>query len=323
MEKNHFQSQCQKVNVLELEHCDSFDSDVSWLNTIENRKEKKENISALMMVNDCEIRFQLDSGADVNTIQKKYVRKDQVKNCFKTLRIFNKSSLKPLGETTLSLKNVKTGEKNEITFVIVPNSFQSLLGLITVNQDQFIAKIESSMDLGDLGEANLTVDPTVKPNVLPYRKITIALKDRVKADLDKLVERGILIPVTKPTAWVSQMAVVKKPNGKLRICLDPQPLNVALQREHYNLPTFDDVLPNLKNARLFSKLDVREAFWHVRLNEHSSLLTTMITPYGRYRWARLPFGLSVSSEIFQRKLNGALEGLEGSFTIADDIIIAG
>lgn len=119
------------------------------------------------------------------------------------------------------------------------------------------------------------------------------------------------------------MAVVQKPNGKLRIFLDPQPLNVALQREHFNLPTFDDVLPNLKNARLFSKLDVREAFWHVRLDEQLSLLTTMITPYGRYRWACLPFGLSVSSEIFQRKLNEALEGLEGTFTITDDIIIAG
>lgn len=314
----------QKVNVLELEHRESNDSDDSWLNTIENPKEK-EKISALMMVNDCEIRFQLDSGADVNTIQKKYVRKVQIQNCSKTLRMFNKSSLKPLGETTLSLKNVKTGQKNEITFVIVPNSFQSLLGLktiqklglITVNQDQFIAKIESSMDRGDLGEANLTVDPTVKPKVLPFRKIPIALKDRVKADLDKLVERGILIPVTKPTAWVSQKAVVQKPNGKLRICLDPQLLNVALQRDHYNFPTFDDVFPNLKNARLFSKLDVLEAFWHVRLDEQSSLLTTMITPCGRYRWARLPFGLSGSREIFQRKLNETLEGLEGTFTIAD------
>lgn len=106
-------------------------------------------------------------------------------------------------------------------------------------------------------------------------------------------------------------------------CLDPLPLYIALQREHRNLPTFDDVLPNLQNAQLFSKLDVREAFWHVRLDEQSSLLTTIITLYGRYRWARLPFGLSVSSEIFQRKLNEALEGLEGSLTIEDDIIIAG
>lgn len=243
--------------------CDSSDSDDFWLNTIENPKEK-ENISALMMVNNCQIRFQLDSGAYVNTTQKKYVRKDPVQNCSKILGMFNKSSLKPLGETTLSLNNVKTGEKNKITFVIIPNSFQSLLGLetiqklglITVNQDQFIAKIKSSMDLGDLGEVNLTMDPTVKPKVLPYRKIQIALKDRVKADLDTLVERGILIPVTKPTAWMSQLAVVQKPNGKLRICLDPQPINIALQREQYNLPPFDDVLLNL-NAQLFSNLDVR------------------------------------------------------------------
>lgn len=78
MEKITFSQNAKKVNVLELEHCDSSDSDDSWLNTIENPKEK-ENISALMMVNNCEIHFQLDSGADVNTIQKKYVRKDQTK----------------------------------------------------------------------------------------------------------------------------------------------------------------------------------------------------------------------------------------------------
>jgi hypothetical protein len=81
----------------------------------------------------------------------------------------------------------------------------------------------------------------------------------------------------------------------------------------------------LKNAVVFSKLDVHEAFWHVRLDERSSLLTTIITLYGRYRWARLPFGLDVSSAIFQRKNNEALEGLHGNgtFSIADDIIIEG
>ena len=68
---------------------------------------------------------------------------------------------------------------------------------------------------------------------------------------------------------------------------------------------------------------MKEAYWHVRLNEESSYLTTMITPFGRFRWTRLPFGLSVSSEIFQRKLNKALNGLDGVFTIADDIIVAG
>ena len=80
--------------------------------------------------------------------------------------------------------------------------------------------------------------------------------------------------------WVSQMAVVKKPDGSLKICIDPQPLNDALQREHYRLPTLDDVLPNLNNAKKFSKLDVKQAYWHVKLDKESSLLTTMITPFG-------------------------------------------
>ena len=136
-------------------------------------------------------------------------------------------------------------------------------------------------------------------------------------------ERNILVPVTEPRKWVSQMAVPRKPNGKIRICIDPQPLNTALMRKHYKLPTLDDVLPKLNNAKIFSKLDVKEVYWHVKLDEQSSKLTTMITPFGRYRWATLPFGLKVSSEIFQRKLNEVLGDLDGVFTIADDIIVVG
>ena len=53
--------------------------------------------------------------------------------------------------------------------------------------------------------------------------------------MDRVVEKGVLVPVTEPTAWVSQMAVVHKPSGNLRTCIDPQPLNAALRREHYKL----------------------------------------------------------------------------------------
>jgi hypothetical protein len=83
------------------------------------------------------------------------------------------------------------------------------------------------------------------------------------------------------------------------------------------------VLPKLTNAKVFSKLDVKEAFWHVRLDDESSKLTTMITPFGRYRWAQLPFGLKVSSEIFQRRLDEELSRLERVVSIVDDIIVVG
>lgn len=61
----------------------------------------------------------------------------------------------------------------------------------------------------------------------------------------------------------------------------------------------------------------------MKLDDRSSLLTTMITPFGRYRWSILPFGLKVSSEIFQRKLTEALGDIEGVFTTADDNIVTG
>lgn len=150
--------------------------------------------------------------------------------------------------------------------------------------------VDTTSDLGDLGEATLVVDNEVQPKTLPCRKLPLAIKDRDKSELDKLVDRGILVPVTTPTRWVSQMAVVHKANGKLRICIDPQALNSALLREHYKLPTLDDILPKHQKAKLFSKLDIKEVYWHVKLDDRSSLLTTMITPFGRYRWSRLPFG---------------------------------
>lgn len=151
----------------------------------------------------------------------------------------------------------------------------------------------------------------------------VGIEDAVKEELDQLVEKGVLVPMTEPTEWVSQMAVVHKPNGKLHRCIDPQSLNEALKHEHYRLPVLDDVLPKHRDAKGFSKIDWWEAYWHVKPDKEHSKLTTMITPFGQYRWKRLPFGLKVSSKIFQCKLDEALGGLEGVSSVVDDVIIAG
>ena len=82
-------------------------------------------------------------------------------------------------------------------------------------------------------------------------------------------------------------------NGdKLRICLDPKDLNRAILREHYPLPTIEEVSTRLHGAKVFTKLDVRNGFWHVKLDEESSCLMTFHTPFGWYRWKRMPFRLS-------------------------------
>ena len=82
-------------------------------------------------------------------------------------------------------------------------------------------------------------------------------------------------------------------------------------REHFQLPVFDDLLPDLAQSKYFTKVDLASSFWHAELDEDSSYLTTFATPFGRYRWLRLLFGLNVSSEIFQKRLQQAIDDLDG------------
>lgn len=92
------------------------------------------------------------------------------------------------------------------------------------------------------------------------------------------------------------MVVATRQNGKIRLCIDPKSLNKSLKRSYYPLPIIDDLLPKLMNARVFTIVDAKNGLWRVQLDEQSSLLTTFWTPWGMYRWTRMPFGVSVAPE---------------------------
>ena len=117
------------------------------------------------------------------------------------------------------------------------------------------------------------------------------------------------------------MVTVKKRNGRLRICLDPKDLNRVVKRSNYPLPTMGELLPELTKAKVFSTFDIKNGFWHIQLDEASSKSTTFNTPFGRYRWLRLPFGLSSAPEIFQSCQHQAVEGLQGVLSIFDKILV--
>ena len=116
--------------------------------------------------------------------------------------------------------------------------------------------------------------------------------------------------------------VVRK-GRKLRLCIDPKDLNKALKRSHYPIPTIEEILPELSKAKVFSVADAKNGFWQVKLDQKSSFLTTFWTPFGRYRWLRMPFGISPASEEYQRRQHEVIEGLPGIHNIADDILIIG
>ena len=96
------------------------------------------------------------------------------------------------------------------------------------------------------------------------------------------------------------MVTVVKP-GKLSICIDPRHLNSTIKR--YPMPTTEEVLSRLPQAKVFSKFDASSEFWQLQLNEQSSELTTFSTPFGRYKFNRLHFGISSTPEVFQKAMN--------------------
>ena len=152
--------------------------------------------------------------------------------------------------------------------------------------------------LGSLGTPlRLEVDKDVKPVQQPLRRVPEALRTSLKEYLDKLETEGVIERVDRPTEWVHSVVIARKANGKLRLCLDPKPLNKALKRCHFPTPIFEDILPELGKATIFTKVDCKDGYWQIKLTEENSLLTTFATPFARYKWNRTPFGISPASEI--------------------------
>ncbi|KAK7101996.1 hypothetical protein V1264_020291 [Littorina saxatilis] len=168
----------------------------------------------------------------------------------------------------------------------------------------------------------MRVDPTVAPVVKPARKIPQAMETKVKEELENMIMKGVIVRETEPTEWVSQMVATKKKNGDVRICLDPRDLNKSLLRPHYPMRTADDVASRIGNAKVFSTLDAKAGFWQIRMDKHSSLRTTFSTPFGRYRFLRMPFGINTASEVFQQAMERLFEGYPCAI-IVDDILIWG
>ena len=122
---------------------------------------------------------------------------------------------------------------------------------------------------------------------------------------------------------INSIVPVMKEDGSLRLCLDTKDLNKAIKRNQWYAGTPDDILPELAQSKYFTVKDVTSGFWHVLLDFISSLLATFNTPWGKYRWLRMPFGLKVSGDVFQERLDRVLRLVPGVLRIADDIVIYG
>ena len=224
--------------------------------------------------------------------------------------------LELLRENIASVAPAKPSVSPTARDVLTPLTMDSILTNYSDVFDDSIGKLVGTLHL-------YTRDDVPLYKTAP-REIPLSVKDNFIAEVKDLQEQGILEKVTEPSAWVSAPTIVNKPakNG-IRLCIDSRPLNTALKRSEYPIPFIETLLTQIGKAKVFSLADIKSAFWHVPLDPESSLLTTFNTPLGRMKWNRLPFGINVAPEEFQRRIDESLEGLEGVKAIADDILVWG
>ena len=173
------------------------------------------------------------------------------------------------------------------------------------------------------GTYHITLCSDVKPIIHAPRKCPIAMLPLVREKLDEFLEQGIITPVEEPMDWVSSLAYSWKANGKLRVCLDPRDVNKAIKRDHYKTPTIEEITHQLTGSKKFTKVNGTSSYLCIVFDYESSLLTTFNTPWGRYRFVQLPWGLSCAQDIFQRMMDQILERCKGVIGIADDVVIYG
>ena len=134
---------------------------------------------------------------------------------------------------------------------------------------------------------------------------------------------GVIARIQEPTEWCSGMVVVPKANGQVRICVDLTKLNQNVCRERYPLPAVEQILAQLSGATVFTKLDANSGFWQMPLSPASAPLTTFITPFDRFCFHRLPFGITSAPEYFQRQMSEMLKDLDGVLCLMDDVLVYG
>ncbi|GFX89581.1 retrovirus-related Pol polyprotein from transposon gypsy [Trichonephila clavipes] len=156
----------------------------------------------------------------------------------------------------------------------------------------------------------------------PAPTLPFAERDIVDAQVDKWVKNGIVEPCSSP--YASQVVVVKKKDGKSRVCIDYRRLNRKLIKDNYPLPLIDDILDCLQNAKIVTTLDLKNGFLHVAINERSRKFTSFVTHNGQYQFRRIPFGLSTCPSTFMRYMNAIFRHLISKSIVLpymDDVVI--
>lgn len=338
--KNHFAMCCTERQVDDV-HEDS--DDFSVLDVKICNVNRKEDWTVTAQVAGQMVVLKVDTGSQANLLPYSVYRrcKGDLKlhpSCA-VLRSYSGGVIKHVGVATLQVE--MNHRSCRISFFVVKKSSPAILGLaasetlglVSRNVDTVIKEGTSDImkEFPDLFQGtgclhrqyHMVLRKDSVPVVMPARRVPLALRGPLRDELDRMERGGIIQKVSAPTDWVSPLVIVRKKNRKLRLCMYPQNINDCLKREHYQMPRREDIEAELAGAQYFSRLDANSGFHQIPLDNATSNICTFSTPFGRYRFLRLPFGIAAAPEVFQKAMSEIFDRAAGVQVYVDDVLIYG
>ncbi|CAB3223790.1 unnamed protein product [Arctia plantaginis] len=331
---NHFSRMCNVFRIV--------DSDEKVIRLVDNLC-SNDKWSVNLIINQFQICFKIDTGADVNVLPESFLtrlnisKRELLSTTTKLhgysgaqINVIGKCFVKVIYKNNSFILEFKVAEVNSMPILgkFACEELKLVKRIYSIGTDLYSNMLDEYRDvfegLGCVpGTYKIQLKDSVKPVVHAPRKIPIPIRDQVKTKLEEMVQQGIIAKVEGPTDWVNSITIVKKQNGDLRICLDPKELNLAIKREHFRLPTLEEILSNLSGAKYFSTLDASNGFWQTKLHPSCTDYCTFNTPFGRFKFLRMPYGICSASEVFHKKVHENFDDIEGVCTFVDDLLISG
>lgn len=301
-----------------------------------------------LVMDEVEVSMELDTGATMSIMPEQLFRQlfpgrdipvTSVRLCG-----YNQDPIPVVGSCDVTVKY--KGQTTKVPLLIVGSSGPALLGRnwldklvldwkaicsVSTGGDTLQSLLDSHADVFSEGlgtlkgfHAAIRIDPKAQPRFCKPRVVPYAYREKVNAELDRLVKEGTLEPV-EVAEWAAPIVpVVKRNKSSIRICGDfCMTVNPVSKLDAYPIPKVEDLFAQLTKGKLFSKIDLTQAYQQLPLDERSKELVAINTQKGLFRFTRLPFGVSSAPGIFQRVMESVLQGIPQVAVYLDDILITG
>ena len=304
-------------------------------------------IVVTVQVNNVDLPMELDTGASLSLISEATYKSllpalTSLSNTSVVLTTYTGEKIPPLGSIDVNV--AYQSQEAMLLLLVVAGEGPSLIGRNWLEHIQLnwsdIKLINSFISLGSVLDSHAEVfrpqlgklrDVTAKLYIktgvrlcfFHPRSVAHSLIDKVAQEIDRLQELGIITPVTY-SEWAAPIVPILKGNGSIRLCGDYKvTVNPVLNVDTYPLPRIEDLFAALSGGKVFSKLDLRQAYLQVHLDEDSKKYTTINTLKGLFQYKRLPFGIASAPSLFQRIMENLLSDIPQVSVYLDDILVTG